>query len=379
MTSRTTRPSGRVIRLLVILSLLLTFIPQAVQPGAVSAQESADADYAVQLVYAVPRGGKDRKLDTDGTILASVASAQNWLSEQTDGRVVNFVEDDGEPTIEYIELGRTEEEIRGDENIGSSYLVEYELRAQGFDEPGMVYAVYYQGEAEGGEVCGATPDPEASPSNSVTLYIEGACAYEDFAGADDNAGWWELTLMHELFHYFGAVARCSPHDDGTGHIRDPHDLMYGEAEPWDYPVQLDVDHDDYYGTGRLACYDTARTPYLTPQQDNVEPYPSAFSTIELGGCVVEGNEPLSERADAEVWITNLSDETMSVAYLDASGEMSELAPIEPWEQWVFTGIPGESVAIFDDSGDCQGGFELPDYDDIGVVWLTSAWLDTAAP
>jgi hypothetical protein len=356
--------------------LLLAIILAACVPGSGALAQSSNQDdeieYAVQLVYAIPQDGEDRELDLDGTIHGTVESAQDWLDEETDGRRVNMVVDeDGIPTIERLELTRTDEELSNTIDSDASYQIEYEARAAGFNEPGILYAIYYEGVGESREVCGATPSPEFGPGNSFTLFLHSGCEQFSFVGADEDADFWELTFMHELFHALGAVERCAPNGE-DGHINDPSDLMFGEAEPWDYPVHLDVDRDDYYGHGRSACYDIARSPYLTPNGDDPEPFPTPFTDVAMAGCQREADVPTSDRPDSEVWIFNLQEDPVDVEWLGPDGDTENIGTIDGWSGMILTSVPGDAIQVVDEKGDCLGGFEMPDFLDIGVVWVYPA-------
>jgi hypothetical protein len=278
------------------------------------------------------------------------------------------VDNDGVPIIDVVELTRTNEELGTTDGSHAAYQIEYELRSMGFDEPGTLYAVYYEGDGMDPFICGATPSPEYSPGNTFTLFLQRDCERYPFAGEGEDANFWELTFMHELFHALGAVERCAPHDD-NGHVDDPRDLMYGGRQEWSFPVQLDVDHDDYYGHGRHACYDIARSPYLTPNGEETGPYPSAFSDLEVNACQREADAVDGARPDSEVWIFNLQDDPIDIGQLDEDGDTSPIGAISGWSMMVLVGVPGDTSQIEDEDGDCLGTVEMPGYLDIGVVWV----------
>jgi hypothetical protein len=331
------------------------------------AQDAGEPTYAIQLIYAVPKDGIDRNLDNDGTILNIVQSAQAWLKEQTDGRILNLAGGEDDPTIEFLELSRTEEELLSlpDEEI--SYQIEYEARAAGFNEPGVINAIFFEGTEPDGLTCGAAPSPEAAPANSATLFLQSDCQDFPFAGPGDEAGFWELTFMHEIFHALGAVPDCAPNDD-DGHVDDPRDLMYGGDQDWSYPVQLDIDHDDYYGTGRNACYDTARSPYLIPNIANTEPYPTAFRDLPVESCALDPDPPTSDRTDSEVWIVNLSPDPVEI-YWRGNGDDELVDTIDAWSGVIYASVPGDAFFLYAEDGSCRGAFLFPDFIDIGVAWI----------
>ncbi len=79
-----------------------------------------------------------------------------------------------------------------------------------------------------------------------------------------------VTMVHELFHAFGAVAPCATnYFSGPGLLKtrhvddDPTDLMYA-GDRIGIPTALDKGHDDYFGHDIPGCPDIADSPYLEP-------------------------------------------------------------------------------------------------------------------
>ena len=92
----------------------------------------------------------------------------------------------------------------------------------------------------------------------------------------------DISMLHELFHTFGAVPACGNNSDGSGGLTTNHvndrdtagqreDLMWGSNFIYDARV-LDFNHDDYYWdtlptplTGRQPCSPSVNTklsPFL---------------------------------------------------------------------------------------------------------------------
>jgi len=350
---------------------LLILIVSLRAPAETSAQTADDPEYAVQLIYAIPKDGEDRGLDQDGAILESVESAQRWLEEQTGGRRLNLVtERRGQPSIEFLELTRTEDELMHWPESSASYQIEYEARAAGFDAPGIINAIYYEGADAVDTTCGETPWPVFSPGNSFTLFLQGGCSVFSLLGEDEEAGWWELTFLHEFFHALGAVETCAPNGE-DGHSLEPNDLMYGGSEPWEYPVLLDVDNDDYYGHGRNACYDAERSPYLVPHGEIVEPYPAPFIDLAMDTCTFENGEITDRDGLAEVWIVNLTPDPVEIVWFDDRGQPDSLGEIAGWDGGIFTSLPGDVLHLLDSEGGCLGSFVMPGFVEIGVVWVSA--------
>jgi hypothetical protein len=354
------------IRTMLLLAVILGMFQV---PADLRAQDGEEPEYAVQLMYAVPRDGVDRGLDQDGTIQGSVESAQRWLEDQTGGRRLNLVTDDlGQPTVGFFQLSRTEDELNEWPHDSTAYQIEYELRATGLEAPGIIYAIYYEGTTPGDQACGEAISPTHDPGNSFTLYIAGICSDYPFLGADDNAGWWELTFMHEFFHAIGAVEGCAPNDN-EGHVDDLNDLMYGGLEMWEFPVLLDVNNDDYYGHGLDSCYDGERSPYLVPHGEIVEPYPTQFIDVFMDGCTMVAGSSQNQEEFSEIGIINLRAEPVEITWLSDSGDEETLVVIDGWRSQVFSWYPGVAFYVLDEYGDCIGSFEMPDFAGTGVVWV----------
>ena len=80
-----------------------------------------------------------------------------------------------------------------------------------------------------------------------------------------------VTMTHELFHAFGAVAPCAPNyasdDDGllSAHVDDDSNYLMYSGDRFDIPIKLDEGHDDYFDHDIPGCVDTADSPYLEPR------------------------------------------------------------------------------------------------------------------
>ena len=250
----------------------------------------------VHLLYVLASDGEDRALDTDGTLVASAASAQAWLAAQTGGRTFRVDRFAGAPDITFVRLSQSEADLA----VNGLFIrdeLERRLVARGFTDPLKIYAVYYDGAANG--ACGSAFYPPSLPGSVVALYLRGLpgpgflpCADNSFAGASDPPRYWEFSLLHEIVHGLGHVPACAPHYRLTGHTSDsPTDLMYAGQEPWT-PSVLDVGRDDYFGHGRLHCLDLATSGLLEsrlpPPTDEPpvlpEPSPGEGPPIEGGAA-----------------------------------------------------------------------------------------------
>ena len=218
----------------------------------------------VHVVYALPSDGVDRSLDVDGTLAESVGSFQAWLEDQTGGRSLRLDTYQGELDVTFIQLSRTDQEMRGDEDPFVRTRIEEELDAAGFDDPDKLYAVYYDGSS--GFSCGGGAWPPTLEGNVGAMYLLGEppnappCSSNAFRLANEYPGYLEFGMLHELLHTLGFVADCAPNHHRAGHVTGPtNDLMYAGDDPWDlFGVVLDDGGDDYYSHDNGGCR-TSRT------------------------------------------------------------------------------------------------------------------------
>ncbi len=224
------------------------------------------AGYQIKLVYVLPRDGADRALDTNGTLTASFAAIQRWLSDQSGGTRFQVDTFQGSLDIGFARLDQDDAEIAS-QGVFARDRLEAALPGLGYSDPQKIYAVYYDG--GNNAACGGGPWPPAIVGHVAAMYLRGTvpgfapCASNPFATTETNPGYLEFAMTHELFHALGAVATCAPNHTNAGHVSDgPTDLMYAGSLPW-HPSQLDINRDDYWGHGR-ACVDISRSVFMSP-------------------------------------------------------------------------------------------------------------------
>src|SRR5262249_53718413 len=122
----------------------------------------------VHVLYVVPSDGVDRALDTDGTIAASVANFQGWLRGQTGGRALRVDTFQGEVDVSFARLGLTDAELAA-KGLSLRDTIEQSLVADGFDAPGKLYAVYYDGSDTA--ACGGGAWPPALVGTVAAVYM----------------------------------------------------------------------------------------------------------------------------------------------------------------------------------------------------------------
>jgi hypothetical protein len=228
----------------------------------------------IHVLYVLPSDGVDRALDTNGTLADSVANFQRWLWRQTKGRDLRIDTFQGATDVSFVRLGQTNAALRAN-GVYIRDAIERSLIADGFDAPGKLYAVYYDGSTTG--VCGSAAWPPELVGTVGAVYMKapdgagGVCEHP----ALSRSGLQEMDLgmLHEVLHTMGFVPACAPHGTRAGsHVSDsPNDLMYAGRKPWT-PSILDVGHNDYFEAHISGCLDLADSPYLV---DAAPPSPSS--------------------------------------------------------------------------------------------------------
>jgi len=217
----------------------------------------------IHAFYVVPADGADRGLDTDGTIAASVTNWQGWFRGQTLGPGLKLDTSGGELDVTFRRLSQTDAQLAA-RGVFIREAIEQELRAAGFDRPGKIYAVYYDGSNR--DACGGGAWPPSLPGNVGAIYLRatfgaGFLCY-DPALSRSGLQIMDFAILHEVMHTIGFVPTCAPNHTRAGHVSDsPTDLMYAGDEPW-RPAVLDVGRDDYYHAHRLGCLELAESLYL---------------------------------------------------------------------------------------------------------------------
>jgi len=314
----------------------------------------------IHLLYAIPRGADDLKLDESGSIRASVASAQSWLAKESGGPRLRFDTCQGDLDVTFVQLPRTDQEYSAfGKNVRDQ--VEYDLWSAGFSEPNKIYAVYYGGTFK---KCGQGPPPLSALPGNVVVLAPGTPDCEAFPDRSPPAV-WELTLIHEIFHALGAVSPGAPNycpedkcPDRPGHVTGPlNDLM--SAPNWDFPSRLDVGNDDYWGHSDANLVDVSRSAFLEPTHPTNDALPLVWplhrvSAIPASQEPTLQSPPTSE--EVKLQIVNRSGRALHAYWLNHSGarELRESIPIDgridlntlQGHLWVVTDDQGKALAIY---------------------------------
>jgi len=221
----------------------------------------------VHVLYVVAADGLDRRLDIDGTLARTVAAWNGWLAGQTGGTRLRLDTAGGALDVTFARLPSTSAQLSAE----GPYIrdrIERELAGKGLIKPTKLAAVYYDSPAP--LSCGGGPWPPVLVGKVAALYLRGAplgaptCDSNPLSPDGVATGYLEFAMLHEVFHALGGAPACAPSHTMAGHVSDsPTDLMYAGAEAW-RPSVLDVNHDDYWGHGRIDCLDLARSALLAP-------------------------------------------------------------------------------------------------------------------
>jgi hypothetical protein len=226
--------------------------------------------YQVHVVYAVPSDGTDRLRDQNGEIARSVASFETWLASQAGGeRLLLDTAGGGGLDVTFVRLPQSDAEIAATGALVSDRL-EQLLRDGGFNHGAKLYAVYYEGTSY--TSCASGAWPSTGPRGHLgAVFLHGLpqgpvrCETKMVGASSTRPGYFDFSMLHEIFHALGAAPTCAPHQTLAGHVSDsPADLMYEGDLPW-RPSVLDRGHDDYYGHPANGCLDIANSTFLNPQ------------------------------------------------------------------------------------------------------------------
>ncbi|MDE2972757.1 MAG: hypothetical protein OXU35_10655 [Acidobacteriota bacterium] len=223
----------------------------------------------VHFVYAVPSDWEDLNRDRFGEIERSAEGIQNWLAAEI-GQILRLDTYHGRPDVSFLRLPFTHQE--GDGTAGGT-VGDILRAARSLGITGdKILAVYYEGRVAG--VCGSAP----LFGGGGAVYL--SCSDAELGIDERTVSTFEVVMVHELFHVFGAVASCAPNYVEGSHVNDvENDLMFSgvEREPRGGETLIDVGRDDYYGHGRPDCVDVSRSRFL----ERAPGIPAGSRTVEV--------------------------------------------------------------------------------------------------
>jgi hypothetical protein len=297
------------LRLVVALSCVLGALAFAAAGGAGSlrALDRAATDRPdeavgpqVHLVYAVPSDGSDAALDSNGTLGAWLAGFNDWLAQQSGGTRVRIDTFQGVADVSFLRLPQSTAELSSSTQTAYADVFHDLAAVQFVDLPKKVIVAMPVG---AGDICGV------GGGDLAVLFL---------SSCDGTS--WVFVAGHELFHTLGAVAKCAPHYDGTGHVNDPSsDLMWPYTQaPGETPT-LDQGHDDYWGPPGdnhipAGCTNVADSDFLTSHpffRLTVQPGDNGAVTRDLGegedDCTAEAPCADAVRGGTSVTLTAEAD------------------------------------------------------------------------
>ena len=209
----------------------------------------------IHFIYAIPSDIEDRNRDRFGEVERSVLGIQNWLPEET-GQRLRVDTYQGRPDVSFLQLPFTHQEGDG---FGVYMVNELRREASRLGLSGdKIPVFYYEGRVTG--LCGT-----AISERGGAVYL--ACSDAELGRNEQTVSTFEVVMVHELFHVFGAVASCAPNYVEGSHVNDvENDLMFAgvDRQPRGGETFIDVGRDDYYGHGRPDCNDVSRSRFLEP-------------------------------------------------------------------------------------------------------------------
>jgi len=238
--------------------------PPKCTPERTADDRPDDAEgYQVRAYYVLPSDGKDEELDRNGRIERSVLNWNDWLGKQSGGSKLRLDMCEGKLDIGFVRLSKTDAQVKArGAYVREAIEVELPKRAK------KIFAAYYGGGST--YSCGGGAWPPELLGHVGAMYLHGTppgpypCDAHEVARPDIPLGYFEMGMLHEIFHTLGAAAECAPHHFERGHVsEDPRDLLYRGAEFWK-PELLDLNRDDYWGHGRADCLDVSKSVFLEP-------------------------------------------------------------------------------------------------------------------
>jgi hypothetical protein len=211
----------------------------------------------VHIVYAVPSDGTDNGLDTDGTLVDSVAVWEQWFLDQTGDRVLRLDTFGGNADVTFLSLPYTTQQISNaaPNELG---LFRTALASAGLNSPTKLYGVYYEGAS------GVLPNCGRGGSLLGVVYLQRTAAVNctplPFRHPGESAAYREFIAVHELLHALGMVPTCAPHWTNDNHVSETNDVMTGGIIG--NSQLLDVGRDDYFRAHVPECTDLADSAYL---------------------------------------------------------------------------------------------------------------------
>ena len=183
------------------------------------------------------------------------------------GRGIRVDTYQGQPDITFFRLATSDAAVASHGAFVREQ-IEQELWAAGFNQPGKISAVYYDG---GSTWSVAARLPRAQAPTSRSSICKAPRRARQRARPTSSAIPPPRTsssgaLLHEIVHAIGFVPPARQRHPRRPRLRQPLRSDWAGDQPWgtDQPaqMQLDVGHDDYYQANIPGCLDLSQSPYL---------------------------------------------------------------------------------------------------------------------
>jgi hypothetical protein len=241
--------------------------PRPVAQPRIAFNSTAPAPHHVRVVYALPRDGNDRQLDTSGVLSESLLRMNQWMAERADQRRIKMVERQGRPEVLFARLPMTRQQFSPETDVMGAYaIISDALGLRRPERKDEHFLVFYDG-GTGVHTCEIFFNPPNPLWNHTIRLLRGAgstlACDVDSNFSTDRAGQLELYNLRTLLQALGGAAQCAPHFAAGGKVTDdPRDILFDSVR-WPRPRTLDAQRDDYFNHGRPDCPDLARSPFLT--------------------------------------------------------------------------------------------------------------------
>lgn len=241
--------SRRSVRWPVLLMLLWAAAPLlAMEERSLKDQPDQYLDqYQVHVIYALPKGETDRRLDVDGSIEGSLGSLNGFLTDKIGRKLRIDRRIDGAFDISFVALPASTKEYE-DRDHPLLYEVRRDIEKSGFNNPRKVYLVFV--EAFTPHACGEAPLPGGGQAMGF-VYAK-TCRMGDTRIFSAGA---HVLALHEFLHAIGHVRGGSCEDElrsGDSHVLDQGNDLMSPATTSREELTFDP-HGKYYRATGQPC------------------------------------------------------------------------------------------------------------------------------
>lgn len=201
--------------------------------------------YQVHVIYALPKGETDRRLDVNGAIEGSLGSLNQFLSEKIGRKLRIDRRMDGAFDISFIALPASTKEYE-ERRHDLLYEVRRDIVKAGFNDPRKVYLIFLESFTP--HACGEAPMPGGGEAMGF-VYTK-TCRMGDTRIFSAGA---HVLALHELLHAIGHVRGESCDGEVSAeraHVRDQENDLMSPATTSRKELTFDVEGKYYRATGQ---------------------------------------------------------------------------------------------------------------------------------